>query len=174
MGDFSKYLQITWERMGNVWGPKVLVSMTAWVVKLAAEVELFIALVATVAGVDEWNVALADEMRALGDGAGRVGGRPGEPLPRRPWIETSTFVKLSTVKLTKLMIAVFWANFYYVLLCFVLFYTVSSQQFYVTNGVTAQLVKTFFFINVIPCWHDEQWQYLQTCVSADVREQSRR
>lgn len=53
-------------------------------VKLAAEVELFIALVATAAGVDEWNVALADELRALGDGAGRVGGRPGEPLPRRP------------------------------------------------------------------------------------------
>lgn len=36
------------------------------------------------AGVEVWNVALAEELSALGDGAGRVGGRPGELLPRRP------------------------------------------------------------------------------------------
>lgn len=53
--------------------------------KLAADVEFLIALVGAGAGVDAWNVALAEELRALGDGAGRVGGKPGEPVPRRPY-----------------------------------------------------------------------------------------
>lgn len=52
--------------------------------KLAAEVEFFMALVAAGAGVEEWKFALADVLKALGDGAGSVGGKPGEPLPRRP------------------------------------------------------------------------------------------
>lgn len=60
--------------------------MTAWVVKLADDVEFLMAL-GGAAGVEAWKVALADELSALGDGAGRVGGRPGEPLPRRPWNE---------------------------------------------------------------------------------------
>lgn len=59
--------------------------MTAWVVKLAAEVEFFIALTPPAPGVGAWKVALADELSALGDGAGNVGGRPGEPFPRRPY-----------------------------------------------------------------------------------------
>lgn len=42
------------------------------------------AVVAPWAGVDAWNVALAEVLRALGDGAGKVGGSPGEPLPSRP------------------------------------------------------------------------------------------
>lgn len=74
----------TCPRIGKVCGPKLLVSITACVVKLADDVEFFIAPVATAAGVEAWNVALADELRALGEGAGKVGGKPGEPLPRRP------------------------------------------------------------------------------------------
>lgn len=74
----------TWERIGKVCGPKLLVSMTAWVVKLADDVEFLMAVVAPWAGVDAWNVALAEVLRALGDGAGKVGGSPGEPLPSRP------------------------------------------------------------------------------------------
>lgn len=58
--------------------------MTACVVKLAADVEFFIATVGGAAGVEAWKVALAEELRALGDGAGRVGGKPGDALPRRP------------------------------------------------------------------------------------------
>lgn len=58
--------------------------MTAWVVKLAAEVEFFMALGIAGAGVEGWNVALAEELSAFGNGAGSVGGKPGEPLPRRP------------------------------------------------------------------------------------------
>lgn len=57
--------------------------MTAWVVKLA-DVEFLIALGTAAAGVEEWNVALAEELSALGDGAGSVGGKPGEPAPSRP------------------------------------------------------------------------------------------
>lgn len=74
----------TCERIGRVCGPKLLVSITAWVVKLAADVELLIALVAEVVPLEAWNVALAEELRAPGDGAGKVGGSPGELLPKRP------------------------------------------------------------------------------------------
>lgn len=35
-------------------------------------------------GVDVWKVALADELNALGDGAGKVGGSPGDAPPNRP------------------------------------------------------------------------------------------
>jgi hypothetical protein len=55
------------------------------VVKLADDVEFLIAFPGADAGVDAWNVALADELRALGEGAGNVGGRPGDPVPKRPW-----------------------------------------------------------------------------------------
>lgn len=70
--------------MGSVCGPKLLASITACVVKLAAEVEFLIAVVATEVGLEVWNVALAEELSAPGDGAGKVGGNPGELLPRRP------------------------------------------------------------------------------------------
>lgn len=75
---------VTCPRIGKVWGPKLLVSITAWVVKLAEDVEFFIALLAVAVELEAWNVALAEELRALGDGAGKVGGKPGEPDPRRP------------------------------------------------------------------------------------------
>lgn len=52
--------------------------------KLVDEVEFLIAPAATGAGVEAWKVVLTDELSALGDGAGKVGGRPGEPLPSRP------------------------------------------------------------------------------------------
>lgn len=52
-------------------------------VKLAADVEFLMG--PDVAGIGVgWKLALAEVLNALGDGAGRVGGRPGELLARRP------------------------------------------------------------------------------------------
>lgn len=57
--------------------------MTACVVKLAADVEFLMG--PDVAGIGVgWKLALAEVLNALGDGAGKVGGRPGELLARRP------------------------------------------------------------------------------------------
>lgn len=59
-------------------------------VKLADE-EFLIGPTLGTTGVDGWKLALAEVLRALGDGAGKVGGRPGEPFPRRPWRQTKSY-----------------------------------------------------------------------------------
>lgn len=55
-------------------------------VKLAADVEFLIAPAAATIGVG-WKLALAEELKALGEGAGNVGGKPGALFARRPWEE---------------------------------------------------------------------------------------